>query len=56
MTRRNWTVTVECKVQKSVDVENCTEEEARANPWDFAVNEVETDQIDWHVTNVKEAD
>ncbi len=53
--KKNWTVEMKCVVYKTVDVEGCTEEEARKSPWDFAVDEMETDQIDWDVLSVKEA-
>jgi hypothetical protein len=50
--KRNWIVTVECKVVKEVCVEGCTEEEARANPFDHAVEEREIEQRDWTVRSV----
>jgi hypothetical protein len=43
-----------CVVLKLVTCEGCTEEEARTNPWDFATDEIETDQIDWEVESVRE--
>ena len=43
-----------CKVRKVVTVECETEGQAENNPWDYAVNEQETEQIDWEVTSVTE--
>lgn len=42
-----------CKVRKFVTVECESEDDARENPWDFATCEVEADQMDWEVVNVK---
>lgn len=44
-----------CKVRKSVTCENCTEEQARNQPFEFATDEQETDQLDWEVTRVEAA-
>jgi hypothetical protein len=51
--RNRWIVTMKCTVTKSVACENCTEEEARNNPFDFAVNEQEVNQHDWEVKRVE---
>jgi hypothetical protein len=48
----NWKVRVRCVVTKIVYCDNCTEEEARAEPWDYAVEEHEVEQVDWAVTGV----
>jgi hypothetical protein len=57
MTKRkdkgSWLVTMRCTVTKEVVCENCTEEEARANPWDHAISEEEMGQEDWEVKDVK---
>lgn len=50
--KKTWIVIMTCKVRKSVEVRNCTEKEAREQPWDFAHAEVEIDQIDWVVEKV----
>ncbi len=51
----SWVVRME--VTKTIDVvcENCTEDEARENPWEHVVgDELEIEQRDWEVTSVKE--
>jgi hypothetical protein len=42
-------------VTTEVTVEDCTEEEAATNPWEFAVDEQDIDQTDWEVLDVREA-
>jgi hypothetical protein len=49
----NWIVKMKCEVYKDVFCDNCTEDDARYNPWEFATSEIETDQIDWHVERVE---
>lgn len=49
----SWIVTMDCKVRKSVVVEDCTEAEALESPWDHAVEENEVDQMDWDVVKVE---
>lgn len=49
----NWIVKMRCSVEKEVVLANCTEEEARTNPWDYAVEERELGQNDWEVTSVE---
>ena len=51
--KQSWVFKVECLVTKSVVLENCTEEEARNNPWSFAVEETETGMIDWEFINLE---
>lgn len=46
-------VTMRCTVTKVVTVQCDDEQQARANPWDFAFDEIETEQSDWDVTGVK---
>jgi hypothetical protein len=48
----NWVVNMTCTVVKEVICENCTEEEARLNPFDFAVDERELYQSGWDVNEV----
>jgi hypothetical protein len=50
----NWYVKMRCVVMKDVLCVACTEEEARENPWEFAADETEIDQIDWEVLSVTE--
>ena len=51
---KRFTVEMVCKVRKSVTVECETEEQARADPWEYATDEMEIDQIDWEVMDVQE--
>lgn len=50
---RSWIVTMKCEVTKEVIVEDCTEREARENPFDHAVEENEIEQYDWRVLRVE---
>ena len=52
--KKSWIVQMECIVTKDVVIEDCTEEEAYSNPWDYAVDETETNQVDWKVIDVTE--
>jgi len=52
---KQFLVMMECKVIKQVTCECETEEEAEENPWDHAVDEVEVEQVDCDVLDVKEA-
>lgn len=49
----SWVVELKCVVRKEVICADCTEEEAAANPWDHAQDEVELDQSDWEVLSIK---
>lgn len=49
-----YIVRMRCIVVKDVCVSNCTKEEARSNPWDFANDETEVEQLDWDVIDVTE--
>lgn len=48
----SFIVNMRCVVMKKVYVEDCTEEQARNNPWEHATNEIEGDQIGWTVEGV----
>lgn len=50
----SFIVTMRCEVTKSVIVDGCTEEEARTDPWNFAIDEREVEQQNWEVLSVKE--
>lgn len=52
---KQYEVTMECIVRKTVTVEGCTPEQARKDPWEYAVDEYETEQVDWEVLSVREA-
>ena len=54
--KREWIVTMRCVVRKTVTLKDCTEEQARESPWDFAFCENEIDQIDWTVEKVEAND
>lgn len=51
--KQSWVVTVKCEVIKQIITSECTEEEAEERPYDFAEDEVETEQHDWEVLSVK---
>lgn len=55
-TGSSWIVTMVCTVRKQVICEDCTEEQAVEAPFDFAEDEVELEQIDWEVLEVKPND
>lgn len=52
--RSSWIVRIRCVVTKEVVCRDCTEDEANRNPWEFAGDEQEIDQIDWEVQSVEE--
>ena len=52
---KQWIVEMVCSVKKQVICEDCTEEQAYESPFDHAVDEIELEQIDWEVVDVKEA-
>jgi hypothetical protein len=52
---KTFIVEMVCQVRKSVTVVCDDEDTARENPWEFATNEMEIDQIDWKVVNIEEA-
>jgi hypothetical protein len=49
----SWVVRVKATVIKDVVVEGCTEDEARENPWEHAIEETEVEQTDWEVRSVE---
>lgn len=54
--KREWIVTVECTIKKSVCCSGCTEEQARETPWEFANQETEIAMTDWEVERVEPND
>lgn len=50
----SWIVQVVATVTKQVACKNCTREQARENPFDYAEDETEIDQQDYRVIDVKE--
>jgi hypothetical protein len=51
--KNTWIVNMTCIVTKEVICEGCTEEDARNNPFDYAVTEEETNQISLEVNSVE---
>jgi len=52
--KSSWDVRMRCTVTKIVHCEDCTEEEARTDPFEHAVDEQEIEQVDWEVREVTE--
>ena len=44
---------MKCEVIKDVFCDNCTEEEAKTEPWSFAGGDAEVDMRDWEVIRVE---
>lgn len=51
-----YEVTLTCKVTKVVTCEGCTEEQARAEPFKYAVDEREIGMADWDVDSVEKSE
>jgi hypothetical protein len=51
---KSFIVRMRCKVLKDVVCEGCTEKQARNDPFEYAIDEVEVEQEDWEVISVKE--
>lgn len=45
--KKNWVVTIRATVTKEIFCDNCTEQQARENPFNHATDERETSQTDW---------
>jgi len=45
----NWVVTMICEIKREVYCENCTENEARSEPFKYAVDERDIELTDWRV-------
>jgi hypothetical protein len=52
--KKNWIFRMRCVVDKDIFLENCTEEQARENPWAFSKDELEIDMRDWEIISVEE--
>ena len=48
-----WFVILRCTIIKQVHCEDCTEEEAAEEPFERADDEMEVEQVDWEVIEVK---
>jgi hypothetical protein len=53
---KQFIVRMECQVTKILTCEGCTEEQARANPYDYAIDEREVDQVEYKVIDVEETE
>ena len=49
----NWVVKIESTHHKQLVVENCTEDQARSCPWEYAVDETYLGMVDWEILSVK---
>jgi len=49
-----YAVKLRCVVEKMVTCDNCSKEQARKEPFEHAIDEFESDQIDWQVVSVQE--
>ncbi len=49
----SWVLKMKCVVYKSVVCDDCTQEEAENDPWEHAVDETETEQVDWEVLSAE---
>lgn len=53
--KRSWIVRLRCVVVKEITCEDCTEDQARDDPWEHVDgDELEIEQVDWEVKSVKE--
>jgi len=52
--KKSWIITMRCDVIKEVICNDCTLEEAKTNPWDYAVSETEMGQNDWEIEHIEE--
>ena len=53
MSAPQYLVRMSCVVTKLVTCENCTEEQAAQQPWNFCTDEQEIDMQDWTVLSVE---
>lgn len=49
---KQYRVYLTCTVSKVITCEGCTEEQVAADPFAYAIDEIETDQHDWKVERV----
>lgn len=52
----SWIVRMKCVVYKDVFVGDCTEDQAREDPWEHATEENEVETVDWDVMDVRHND
>ena len=53
---KQFDVNMRCVVYKRVTVECETREQAERSPWEYAVDEIETEMVDWTISSVVEND
>ncbi len=51
-----WEARLRCTVYKNVTLDGCTLEQAFDDPWEYAVDEIETDQVDWEIEKIEAAE
>ena len=51
---KQYRVHMTCTVHKIVTCSDCTKKQAEAEPFSHAIDEYETDQLDWKVNRVDE--
>lgn len=51
--RRSWIVRIRCTVIKEIVTDDCTEDEAHADPFAHSVEENHLEHEDWDVLSVK---
>lgn len=54
MKKSNWIVTIRAELLKEVYCEECTEEEARRDPFSFSTWEKEVDRMNYDIKKVEE--
>lgn len=54
MKKSTYSVRMECTIIKIVTCEDCTEDQAKNDPFAYSVDELEADLLDWQVLSVKE--
>ena len=50
----SWIVIMTRTVRTEVIVDNCTEDQAWTDPFEYSVDELELEQLDWDVESVEE--
>lgn len=51
----DYEIEMECTITKRVTLKDCPDEAtAHSDPWEFAIDEIELEQIDWNVLRVRE--
>ena len=53
---KQFDVKMKCVVYKTVTVECDTRELAERSPWEYAVDEMDTEMCDWTILSVEEND